>query len=941
MRHRALLAAIMVLASLVLPEVAGAAPPIKQTPRASGQLQRAVPPANLPPAPGTKPALPPQPSTGTLPRVPAPWEGPAAPPSFNPAQPWKGRTVGPMPKRTRPSGTSRGAPGQAQPHGVDPSQHTADPAAQAGHVGEAVGAAPELIRQQLCFANNMSKLGQMQSFFKGEQAKYPQGQPFWVSVTATLAGPGTTYQPSEANKYNCPGNESLIGGLDPYSFCILKMEMRDLGTSPPSEPPDMTRSCRQRKHFQLVGTGQRIVERPDVALSISPQQKSLKLCQAVSLAANVTVSINGRRVAYDANHLGISWRVNGPGGLQRIDDQAYESAFVQAGSTSSYQLFRALKPGAYTVVARLFRVDPKLFGGNPLIARMLADQFEVTFATAQVTVAEPTLKGIQVLPSFARVAAGGSTAFKARAFYEEPCYKPQGEDITKSVGWTIAQGEGTMSGPVYTASKPVPAEMTIHPNKSGAKYEPCDVARFSAKMTYQKPEDATVRATYAGESFGAAVDEAPVTVTYSGGASDVSRQVSWNPGQEFDVGGEPGEKLVSAEFPEPYIREELTIKVAEPKIDHLEVSPSKATLEVSGQRQFSALGHYKEKCVEPVTLEAADGLSWSTGSHGSVSPDGLFEASVPGTDTLVASLSGGPTGKASIAIRTPGLDIVPPKATLTLGQEMSFKAMLQPYTDVTNREATAWKSGPVFEAKTCGTFPVSATYTDPETSDVRSDTANVSVKVDPSECVAIREALAASFSPDHLSESKKWLTRRQELIEMGCGNCGVEPTWTSGGSETEVVEPEDGDGQPEGCSDPRRRSVKQVSTDGEEVYTCGSCKKNFIPIRRGDGELSCETGDEIASAASCPAGTSGQFDPASGNVGCCPPNTVWNPSQNTCEGLNQPPPGVDMTPVLIGIIGAGIATAIHERDRRRRRPRRPPKKKCHKRPDGTWHCGSG
>ena len=63
------------------------------------------------------------------------------------------------------------------------------------------------------------------------------------------------------------------------------------------------------------------------------------------------------------------------------------------------------------------------------------------------------------------------------------------------------------------------------------------------------------------------------------------------------------------------------------------------------------------------------------------------------------------------------------------------------------------------------------------------------------------------------------------------------------------------DVQPQGCSDPRRRSVKRVSSDGEEIYTCGFCKSGFIPIRSGDGQLSCETGDEIASAASCPAGT--------------------------------------------------------------------------------------
>lgn len=666
---------------------------------------------------------------------------------------------------------------------------------------------------------------------------------------------------------------------------------------------------------------------------IAPVKKDIAACALAGFQAKATYKWGDKTYEVDLTRKGAQWTTSDPSGLSPVSGSADPGTLRAAGGGDTI-FFQGRREGTYQVTASLGHVTAgdvaaAALAGNPLAAQQLAQQLARSSASATVVVGKPTVSYVGVFPTFREISPGEKIAYTAQAAFAESCI--QARDVTSEATWTPAGSATYVAPPLKPTSLKLASDS--HPSLEA---EACDTAHFSATLYYTARDD-IITATYGGKKGEAKVrvkapqpktaDSSVAWSSPSGGASFLVKQTE--PITVKVTHGDSGAWATAV------------LKVNKPTIARLTVKPSQATLDVSGQQQFSAWAQYDQSCLEPTALSSTGGLSWSTGSHGSVSPNGLFEASVPGTDTVIAALAGVSSGQAAIKVRTPALGIVPSSASLTLGEEQSFRAMLHPYTDVTHRDATVWKSGPVFKAESCGTFPVSATFTDPETSEVRSDSANVSVSVDKSECVAIREALAASLSPDHLSESKKWLTRRQELIDMGCGNCGVEPTWTSGESETEVLNPEGDDVQPQGCSDPRRRTVKRVSTDGEEFYTCGFCKSGFIPIRSGDGQLSCETGDEIASAASCPAGTSGRFDPSSGNVGCCPPNTYWNTSQNTCEGLNQPPPGVDMTPILIGIIGAGIASSIHERDRRRRRPRGTPKKKCHKRPDGSWHCGSG
>ena len=186
------------------------------------------------------------------------------------------------------------------------------------------------------------------------------------------------------------------------------------------------------------------------------------------------------------------------------------------------------------------------------------------------------------------------------------------------------------------------------------------------------------------------------------------------------------------------------------------------------------------------------------------------------------------------------------------------------------------------------------------------------VEVEKGVCVAIREALRAGLSPDHLEESKKWLKRRKDLMEKGC-DCGVKSTWTAGETETEVLP---GDGGPGSCRDPRRKSVRAASLSKVDVggAPCGPCKDGFIPFPGPNGE-ECLTPDQLGPRVSCPGGSVPEYDSAQGTLGCfCPSGQpVWDEVNQVC---------------------------FSPRRARGRRP--PPGRKCHFRPDGThWHCEKG
>lgn len=753
------------------------------------------------------------------------------------------------------------------------------------------------------------------TIFTRERRKYPNGQP--VALHFLVDG----YR--SADKRSGPK-------------CLTRFEPKGgtLGSGTDFMFPRPPRGT--MVSFPTTGLGEGIPKAKQVKLTIDPTDLGVKACQPAGFQAKVTYEIDGETHTFDATRLKVQWGSSDPEGLALLSGTKSPSSLGPAGG-GFVQYFQGRREGTYSVTVSLGRVSTgdvvaAALAGNPIAAQQLAEELARTTATATVTVGKPTVRHIGIFPAFRQLAVGEQVSFEAHAAFREDCVKPR--DVTQEAHWKPA---GTN---VYVAPEPKPASLTVtsesHPDLQA---QACETATFKALLNFE-PVEVPIEATWGGGKGNGKVKITPPAPRVA--THDPS--VTWTtpsgaPSFQVDT-TEP--ITVEATHPDAG-SDSRVLQVKAPTLQRVSVEPPNVNLKVGQQKTFVAYAYYEQACLTPDPLGPGDGLTWSAGNNGTITQDGSYEAKRPGSDTIVASLGDKAPGQASVTIPTPKLIVDPPKSTLTLGQEQAHRAVLANYKDVTfHRENLQWSpyGTNVFKKEVCGTFPMTAAYTDPETKQVQSATAYVTVNVDASECLAIRKGLAASLSPDHVEESKQWLAKREALKAKGC-RCTAEPgPFTAEKPETEVLT--DGPGA---CPDPRRKVVPVASVSEGDTggYRCGSCKDGFIPFPTGDGKVECLTPDQLGPRISCPGGSVPDYDPAQGTLGCfCPSRQpAWDRVNQVC--FAPPQQTADLTPVMIGIIGAGIAAAT--RDRGPRRPpssgptRRPPSK-CHRRPDGKgWDCG--
>lgn len=766
----------------------------------------------------------------------------------------------------------------------------------------------------ILFCKAMGEVTKQEAFtiFTRERKKYPNGQP--VALHFLVDG----YR--SADKKSGPK-------------CLTRFEPRGgtLGSGTDFMFPRPPRGT--IVSFPTTGLGEAIPKAKQVNLTIDPKDLSVKPCQPAGFQAKVSYKIDGESHTFDATRLKVQWSSSDPGGLALLSGTQAPSSLGPAGG-GSVQYFQGRREGTYSVTVSLGRVSTgdvvaAALAGNPIAAQQLAEELARTTATATVTVGKPTVRHIGIFPKYKELAVGEKVPFEAHAAFKEDCVKPR--NVTKEATWVPT---GTN---IYVAPMPKPTSIVVtSPSHPDLKAKACETSTFAASLSYDPPT-VPIKATYLGVSGHAKVKIIPPKTRVA--THDPS--VTWT-----TPSGAPSFQVkttdpitVTASHPDAG-SDSRVLQVKAPTLQRVSVEPPNVNLKVGQQKIFVAYAYYEQTCLTPDPLGPGDGLTWSAGNNGTITQDGSYEAKRPGSDTIVASLGDKPPGQASVTIPTPKLIVDPPKSTLTLGQEQAHRAVLANYKDVTfENENLQWSpfGANVFKKEVCGTFPMTATYTDPETKQVQSATAHVTVNVSEGECLAIREGLVASFSPEHVEESKQWLAKRDALKAKGC-RCTAEPgPFTAEKPETEVLT--DGPGA---CPDPRREPASVVSfAEGDtEGRACGPCKAGFIAAPGPEGQILCWTPTEVTEAAVCPDPRMAKnFQAEDQQVFCrCPRALRWDAMQKRCVVGVQP--RVDLTPVIIGIIGSAISRSRSRRPRQPSAPAAPPRQKCHRRPDGKgWDCG--
>ena len=796
------------------------------------------------------------------------------------------------------------------------------------------------------------------TIFTRERKKYPKGQPVVLH-------------------FFVDGYRSADKRSGPKCLTRFEPKGRTLGSGTDFMFPALPRGT--MVSFPTTGLGESIPKSKEVKITIDPTARSVKACQAAGFQAKVTYDIDGETHSFDATGLKVHWSSSDPEGLALLSGTKSPGSIGAAGG-GFVQFFQGRREGTYSVTVSLGRVSTgdvvaAALAGNPIAAQQLAEELARTTATATVTVGKPTVKHIGVFPKYKELAVGEKVPFQAHAAFEEACVKPR--DVTKEATWVPAGSN------IYVAPERKPASLTVtsesHPNLQA---QACETATFKASLNFE-PAEVPIEANWGGGKGNGKVKITPPDPRVA--THDPS--VTWTTppgGPSFQI--DTTEPItVEATHPDAG-SDSRVLQVKDPTLQRVSVQPPNVNLKVGQQKTFVAYAHYEQACLTPDPLGPGDGLTWSAGNNGTIANDGTYEAKRPGSDTIVASLGDKPPGQASVTIPTPKLIIDPPADTLTLDQERAFRAVLANYKDVTfEQENLQWApfGANVFKKEVCGTFPMTATYTDPETKQVQSATALVTVNVSEGECLAIRERLAASLSPEHVEESKQWLAKRDALEAKGC-HCTAEPGLFTGedegGEPTWTAEDEGTESTPTGgseCIPPSLMGGKLKLRYGD-LPTCGAvsvsdepqntCLPGMIPgydqqgqpfcfcpakkphwVPGGDGQGRCVATEDLVASVSCPAGSNKVLNRYTGQVLCasCPSGAAPSfDANNQLRCVTQGEPG--MSPAAAAAIGSAIIGGIinsRTRGRPRQpsaRPRKPRGKKCHRRPDGKgWHCKPG
>lgn len=528
-----------------------------------------------------------------------------------------------------------------------------------------------------------------------------------------------------------------------------------------------------------------------VRLVITPKTKTIPICSDVSFAVKLAFTTHHQKphpVTRDQEYSAmgfVRFESSDPAGLPTLGPGGSPPA-ISEGGVVSYEIhdpnrFRGLRPGRYTVKARIpEKPDKELSDFVRRIHFYLKDDLMKALSglstEATIIVSEPTIKEIKLVPETAEVLSGLNYYFRdVIVTFKESCVPPlHYNDVRDELVWSAQKG--TMNVSVYTIDHAVPSALEVIEigHAEAGKLPLCDTARLKAMMRYKTGSD-TVTVTYRGHSA-----TAKLNIAAPDDPVDVTSAVSWSPEGPTVKLTKPDQQTFTARHQGSKLSGSVTLQVAGPTLSGLKITPSTATLDVGSTTRFNVIPTYAEDCIEPEPLTEIDGLVWSKGTRGTVARDGSYSAASPGNDTVTVSY-GGFSASATVQVKTPTLVIDPSRETILLKADQGFKASrsftatLKGFQQVTHSPNTTWTPGQEFTADRCGTFTVSATYTDPVTGDSRTASAEVTVKAD---CIEVRRRLSdardPAADPSHVKESRNWLQARLALLKrLGC-DCGVE-----------------------------------------------------------------------------------------------------------------------------------------------------------------------
>lgn len=362
--------------------------------------------------------------------------------------------------------------------------------------------------------------------------------------------------------------------------------------------------------------------------------------------------------------------------------------------------------------------------------------------------------------------------FDAVATFKESCVPPlkHSEDPTR-ITWSSQRGN--IQGNFYVAGKTDPGSLKIFctSHSKVGKVRPCDFVRFEALLNFARAVD-KVTANLEGVS-----GSATVTIEPPGDALNVT----YDPGTKWSDGG-PAFQITKVQ---PYrvtvkhepsnLTDAMTLEVADPSVDRIEIQPPSKTLSVGEETKFKALAFFKETCLAPKEVS----VTWKP--EGKVGSVFSFKAKKPGEKfTLVAAYHDPKTnrvvkGSAQVTVHWPKLVIEPKERRALLDQRVDFKALWQgDYIYNMAAQDVEWKPGSSITGQRCEEVVVQAYHR----KSGQIATARVIIEVD---CIEVRKRLADLRSrktdPNHVKENVRWLESRLNLLQKRGCDCGVPIGW--------------------------------------------------------------------------------------------------------------------------------------------------------------------
>ncbi|HKV75111.1 MAG TPA: hypothetical protein VJN95_11370 [Gemmatimonadales bacterium] len=331
-------------------------------------------------------------------------------------------------------------------------------------------------------------------------------------------------------------------------------------------------------------------------------------------------------------------------------------------------------------------------------------------ANAAVTVGQPILVSLSVLPGSAALTPGQQSQFSASGHLSD------GTTTTPPVTWTATGGSIT-SGGLYTAGIAEGNWQVTATAQGGVLTASAAVGITGQAVTLTRVRIAPATADVpAGEAqqFSATGDwsdgsSKPLAVTWSGTGGSITA------GGLYTAGSTTGTYRVIATDPAGTLADTAAVTVTNAVLTQITVSPGSASIAAGLTRQFSAAGHLSDGAVTTPTV------NWSA-TGGSITPDGVFTAgATPGSYQVTATdQSGTLTASATVTVTAPVLTqlaVIPASATVHAGltQQFTVSGTLSDGSTVT--PAVTWSAtggnispqGLYTAGATLGPFQVTAT----------------------------------------------------------------------------------------------------------------------------------------------------------------------------------------------------------------------------------------